>query len=73
MPTLDLRRKRRGDRRRRDQRPGSARKLVADDLVSTQPGTPSYLRIYGTAELVERQDQFRPAPYMRITPTISWS
>jgi pyridoxamine 5'-phosphate oxidase family protein len=47
--------------------------LVIDDLVSTQPWTPRYLRIYGTAELVERQGQFGPAPYMRITPTISWS
>ena len=32
-----------------------------------------YLRIYGTAELVERQAQFGPAPYMRIAPTTSWS
>ena len=47
--------------------------LVADDLVSTQPWTPSYLGMFGTAELVERQGQFGPAPYMRITPTISWS
>jgi len=41
--------------------------------VSTQPWTPRYLRIYGTAELVERQGQFGLAPSMRITPTISWS
>ena len=47
--------------------------LVIDDLVSAQPWTPRYLRIYGTAELVERQGQFGPAPYMRITPAISWS
>jgi pyridoxamine 5'-phosphate oxidase family protein len=47
--------------------------LVVDDLVSTQPWTPRGLRIYGTAELVERQGQFGTAPYMRITPTISWS
>ena len=47
--------------------------LVVDDLVSTEPWTPRGLRIYGTAELVERQGQFGPAPYMRITPTISWS
>ena len=24
-------------------------------------------------ELVDRQGRFGPAPYMRITPTISWS
>ena len=47
--------------------------LVVDDLVSTEPWTPRGLRIYGTAELVERQGQFGSAPYMRITPTISWS
>jgi pyridoxamine 5'-phosphate oxidase family protein len=47
--------------------------LVTDDVVSTHPWTPSYLRIYGTAELVERRGQFGPVPYMRITPTMSWS
>ena len=47
--------------------------LVIDDLVSADPWTPRYLRIYGNAELVERQGQFGPAAYMRITPTISWS
>ena len=47
--------------------------LVVDDLVSTDPWTPRYLRIYGTAELVDRQGRFGPALYMRITPTISWS
>ena len=47
--------------------------LVVDDLVSTDPWTPRYLRIYGTAELVERQGRFGPAAYMRIRPTVSWS
>ena len=47
--------------------------LVVDDLVSANPWTPRYLRIYGTAELVERQGQFGAAAYMRITPAISWS
>jgi pyridoxamine 5'-phosphate oxidase family protein len=47
--------------------------VVIDDLVSTQPWTPRYLRIYGTAELVERAGQFGPANHMRITPTTSWS
>jgi pyridoxamine 5'-phosphate oxidase family protein len=47
--------------------------MVIDDLVSAQPWTPRYLRIYGTAELVKRSGQFGSAPYMRITPTISWS
>lgn len=47
--------------------------VVIDDLVSAQPWSPRYLRIYGTAELVERAGQFGQAWYMRITPTISWS
>jgi pyridoxamine 5'-phosphate oxidase family protein len=48
--------------------------LVIDDLVSVDPWMPRYLRIYGTAELVERQEgQFGPGHYMRITPSVSWS
>ncbi|MGW6331417.1 PPOX class F420-dependent oxidoreductase [Nocardia rhamnosiphila] len=47
--------------------------VVIDDLVSTDPWTPRYLRVYGTAELVERAGRFGTAPYMRITPTVSWS
>jgi pyridoxamine 5'-phosphate oxidase family protein len=47
--------------------------VVVDDLVSTDPWTPRGLRIYGTAELVERSGRFGPGAYMRITPDISWS
>jgi pyridoxamine 5'-phosphate oxidase family protein len=47
--------------------------LVVDDLVSTDPWTPRFLRVYGTAELIERPGQFGPGMYMRITPEISWS
>lgn len=47
--------------------------LVVDDLVATNPWTPRFMRIYGTDELIERQGQFGPGPYMRITPAISWS
>ena len=47
--------------------------VVVDDLASIDPWTPRYLRIYGTAEIVERPGQFGPGPYMRITPAISWS
>jgi pyridoxamine 5'-phosphate oxidase family protein len=42
--------------------------LVIDDLVSTQPWTPRYLRVYGTAEVAGGAQ-----PYLRITPEISWS
>ena len=48
--------------------------LVIDDLVSVNPWTVRGLRIYGTAEiLVREQGQFGPGEYMRITPTVSWS
>jgi len=61
-------------RKFRNVRAGNAKvALVIDDLVSVNPWTPRYLRIYGTAELIERQGQFGPGHYMKITPTISWS
>jgi len=47
--------------------------LVIDDLVSTSPWSPRFLRVYGTAELIERPGRFGPGAYMRITPEISWS
>jgi pyridoxamine 5'-phosphate oxidase family protein len=47
--------------------------LVIDDLVATDPWTPRFLRVYGTAELIQRPGRFGPGAYMRITPTISWS
>ena len=47
--------------------------VILDDLLSVDPWTPRYLRIYGTAELVERTGQFGASSYLRITPTISWS
>jgi pyridoxamine 5'-phosphate oxidase family protein len=61
-------------RRFRNVKAGNAKvALVVDDLVSVDPWTPRFLRVYGTAELVGRQGQFGPARYMRITPEISWS
>lgn len=61
-------------RKFRNVRAGSTKvALVIDDLLSTDPWTPRYLRIYGTAALVDRQGRFGPASYLRITPTISWS
>ena len=48
--------------------------LVIDDLVSVNPWTVRGLRIYGNAELLDRQEcQFGPGHYMRITPAVSWS
>ena len=47
--------------------------LVFDDLAATEPLSPRFVRIYGTADLVERDGRFGRQPYLRITPTISWS
>jgi pyridoxamine 5'-phosphate oxidase family protein len=43
--------------------------LVIDDVKSIQPWTPRFIRIYGTAELVDRAGQ----QILKITPTTSWS
>lgn len=42
--------------------------LVIDDLASTRPWVPRYLRIYGSAEVIDGA-----SPHLRITPEISWS
>jgi pyridoxamine 5'-phosphate oxidase family protein len=47
--------------------------LVVDDLVSTQPWAPRFVRIYGTADIVERDGELGKQPYLRILPTVSWS
>jgi len=47
--------------------------LVLDDLVSVDPWDPRGLRIYGTAEIVERTGRFGPGVYFRIVPEVSWS
>lgn len=47
--------------------------LVVDDLKSTDPWIPRFLRVYGTGELVQWDGRFGPGPYMRVTPAISWS
>jgi pyridoxamine 5'-phosphate oxidase family protein len=61
-------------RKFRNVRAGHAKvALVIDDLVSVNPWMPRFLRVYGTAELVERPGRFGPGMYMRITPDISWS
>jgi pyridoxamine 5'-phosphate oxidase family protein len=47
--------------------------FVVDDLVSTDPWTPRFVRVYGRAEVVERDGMFGPGTYLRITPAVSWS
>ena len=47
--------------------------LVVDDLVSIDPWRPRGIRIYGTADSVERNGHLGPGTYLRIKPEISWS
>jgi pyridoxamine 5'-phosphate oxidase family protein len=61
-------------RKYRNVRDGNSKvALVVDDLASTQPWAPRFVRIYGTADIVERDGQFGRQPYLRVRPTISWS
>ncbi len=47
--------------------------LVIDDLPSVNPWQARGIRIYGTAELVEREGRLGRGMYIRITPQVSWS
>jgi pyridoxamine 5'-phosphate oxidase family protein len=61
-------------RRTRNIRAGNEKvALVIDDLASTDPWSPRFLRVYGTAEIVERDSQFGRQPILKITPAVSWS
>lgn len=46
---------------------------VIDELASVNPWSPRYLRVYGTAALIERRTQWGERLVMKITPTVSWS
>ncbi len=45
--------------------------LVVDDVVTMTPWTPRFVRIYGTASVVQRGGE--SGQTLRITPTVSWS
>ncbi len=47
--------------------------LVVDDLASTDPWAPRFVRVYGRADIVEREGRIGAASYLRIIPEISWS
>ncbi len=47
--------------------------LVIDDLESIRPWKPRGIRIYGYAEIIEREGRFGYGSYIRVTPTTSWS
>jgi pyridoxamine 5'-phosphate oxidase family protein len=57
-------------RRSRNVRNGNRKvALILDDLMTVKPWTPRFIRFYGTAALVDRQDQ----QVLQIAPTVSWS
>lgn len=61
-------------RKYRNVRDGQSKfSLVVDDLVSMAPWSPRFVRIYGTADVVEHDLGNGPQPLIRITPTTSWS
>jgi pyridoxamine 5'-phosphate oxidase family protein len=47
--------------------------LVIDDIVSTNPWTPRFVRVYGIADVVEREGPAGSGSYLRVTPRVSWS
>jgi pyridoxamine 5'-phosphate oxidase family protein len=47
--------------------------LVVDDIVTTAPFVPRFVRVYGTASIVERDGRSGFRAYLRISPTVSWS
>jgi len=47
--------------------------LVIDDLESVNPWKPRGIKVYGTAEIVERKGRFGRGLYIEITPQRVWS
>lgn len=48
--------------------------LAVDDLESVDPWKPRGIKVYGTADIVEREGGYAGSgSYLRISPTTSWS
>jgi pyridoxamine 5'-phosphate oxidase family protein len=47
--------------------------LVVDDIVSTEPFVPRFVRVYGVASVMERDGAAGRRTCLRISPTVSWS
>ncbi len=47
--------------------------LIVDDVASVDPWRPRGVKVYGTAEIVQRDGRFGPGDYFAITPAVSWS
>ena len=61
-------------RKYRNVRNGNTRvSLVVDDLESVTPWHPRFVKVYGSAEVLDHNGMFGPGKYLRITPKITWS
>jgi pyridoxamine 5'-phosphate oxidase family protein len=47
--------------------------LTIDDLESVDPWKPRGIRIFGTADIVERESYVGSGAYLRLKPTVTWS
>ncbi len=47
--------------------------LIVDDLESVAPWHPRFVRVNGTAEVMDHNGIFGPGKYLRITPKVTWS
>jgi pyridoxamine 5'-phosphate oxidase family protein len=47
--------------------------LVIDDLESVQPWKPRGIKLYGTAEIEEREGRLGKGEYLKIKPVRYWS
>jgi pyridoxamine 5'-phosphate oxidase family protein len=47
--------------------------LVVDDLVSVDPWRPRFVKVFGTAEVMDHDGIFGPGKYLRIKPKVTWS
>jgi len=47
--------------------------LAIDDLKTVDPWAPRGIKVYGTADIVERKGYAAQGLYLRIKPTVSWS
>ena len=64
----------RGTRRHKNLQAGNAKvALIIDDLETIDPWAPRGIRIYGRAEIVEREGPFGTGVYHRVIPETSWS
>ncbi|UCC54168.1 MAG: PPOX class F420-dependent oxidoreductase [Anaerolineaceae bacterium] len=47
--------------------------LIIDDMESFEPWMPRGIKVFGTADIVEREGYAGEGKYLRITPSRSWT